>query len=210
MIRVAIVDDHRLFADGLTAALQAIPDIEVAATFPDGAAFLEAQARLAVDVLLLDLEMPETSGFDLLRSIPTSLAAIVVTMHATQEQRQIAFDLGAKGFLSKSTHLNDVAAAVRAVHGGSSLDLDSLTLRETLDLHRTAILDPGAASLTPRERELLSQMAHGVTATYDLAEALFISQKTVKNHLASIYEKLAISDRAQAAVEAIRLGLDRE
>ncbi|MDH5372891.1 MAG: response regulator, partial [Acidimicrobiia bacterium] len=85
MIRVAIVDDHHLFADGLTTGLQAIPDIEVVATFSDGIELLDTQADFGFDVLLLDLEMPERSGFDVLRSMPASVIAIVVTMHATQE-----------------------------------------------------------------------------------------------------------------------------
>jgi DNA-binding CsgD family transcriptional regulator len=71
-------------------------------------------------------------------------------------------------------------------------------------------LDAGAASLTAREREILKLLAQGISATDELAEMLYISQKTVKNHLANIYEKLAVADRAQAAVEAIRLGLHRE
>jgi DNA-binding NarL/FixJ family response regulator len=210
MIRVTIVDDHQLFADGLTSALAALPDIDVVATFGDGRAFLDEPKRPETDVLLLDLEMPRGSGLDVLRALAANTKAIVVSMHSGEQQRSKAMQLGARGFLSKETPLADVAAAVRAVHDGSLLDTDMATLREILDQYREATLDPGAASLTQRERELLGFMAHGVTATDELASALYISQKTVKNHLASIYEKLAISDRAQAAVEAIRLGFDRE
>ena len=79
-----------------------------------------------------------------------------------------------------------------------------------LDNHRDPVLGPGAASLTARERELLATLASGISTTEELADRLYISQKTVKNHLASIYEKLGITDRAQAVVEAIRLGLHRE
>jgi len=78
-----------------------------------------------------------------------------------------------------------------------------------LETYREAQLDPGAASLTQREREILQLLAVGVTATDELAERLYISQKTVKNHLASVFQKLAVSDRAQAAIEAIRLGLTK-
>jgi DNA-binding NarL/FixJ family response regulator len=78
---------------------------------------------------------------------------------------------------------------------------------ELLETYREAELDPGAASLTPREREILQLLAVGVSATDELAERLYISQKTVKNHLASIFQKLAVQDRTQAAIEAIRLGI---
>ena len=82
--------------------------------------------------------------------------------------------------------------------------------RHTLDLYRQPNLDEGAAALTSREREVLKLLSSGVSSTDDLAAELFISNKTVKNHLASIYDKLAITDRAQAVVEAIRLGLHRD
>jgi len=88
--------------------------------------------------------------------------------------------------------------------------MDDEQLAEVLDRHRAPQLDEGAASLTAREREILKLLASGVSATDELADQLYISQKTVKNHLANIYEKLAVADRAQAAVEAIRLGLHKE
>lgn len=210
MIRVAIVDDHQLFSDGLAMALNAMPDISVAATFTDGAQFLNRMSALELDVVLLDLEMPAISGLDVLGNIVDPVKAIIVSMHNGRKERTRAKELGAAGVLSKSAPLADVAAAIRAVHDRRELPAVNPTLRELLDEYRSATLDPGAAALTQRERELLSLMARGITATDDLADALFISQKTVKNHLASIYHKLAISDRAQAAVEAIRLGLGGE
>ena len=101
------------------------------------------------------------------------------------------------------------AAAIRAVWDGQNL-LDDDALDQTLDRYRQPHLDEGAAALTDREREVLKLLASGVSSTPDLANELFISPQTVKNHLASIYDKLAIVDRAQAVVEAIRLGLHRD
>jgi DNA-binding NarL/FixJ family response regulator len=210
MIRVAIVDDHQLFADGLATALHAIPDIAVIATFSDGSVFLSNQADIDPDVVLLDLEMPQTSGLEVLTQLSRGSRAIIVSMHAGSTERAEAHQLGAAGFLSKSAPLKDVAAAIRAVHAGANIPINPTTLREVLDLHAGPILDPGAASLTHREREVLGLLARGVTSTDELAESMYISAKTVKNHLASISDKLAISDRAQAAVEAIRLGLKPE
>ncbi len=206
MIRVVIADDHTLFAEGLQRALDSLPDIHVQGTAPDGEEMLHLLAQEPVDVLLVDVDMPRLGGLEALRRLDDPPPTIVVTMHADDAHRQKAAAAGAVGFLSKSAPLPDLAAAIRAAAAGENV-LDTTTLRDTLDRHRQPHLDPGAAALTARERELLGLLARGVSGTEDLAEELFISQKTVKNHLASIYEKLAVADRAQAAVEAIRLGL---
>jgi DNA-binding NarL/FixJ family response regulator len=205
MISIAIADDHRLFADGLAEALGGLPDITVTAVARDGASLLEAIEESTPDVLLIDLEMPGVDGLQTLRAVRGRIPTIVVTMHADDRHRADVVALGAAGFLSKSAPLSDVAAAVRAAHDGVRF-VDSTTLRDVLDKYREPILDPGAALLTARERELLALLGQGVTATDELATRLFISPKTVKNHLASIFDKLSIEDRAQAAVEAIRLG----
>jgi len=208
LIDIVIADDHRLLLEGLAQALDSLPDIRVLATAADGNELVALLEEKRPDVMLVDIEMPNLGGIAALRTIPDAPPAIVVTMHTADEQRRRAAAAGAAGFLSKSTPLPDLAAAVRAVHAGEDLiraeDLDAV-----LDRHRQPLLDPGAARLTDRERELLALLASGVSSTDDLADQLYISQKTVKNHLASIYEKLAITDRAQAAVEAIRLGLHR-
>jgi len=115
---------------------------------------------------------------------------------------------GAMGFFSKGVPLATLAAAIRAVADGEMLiEYDEETHDEVLARYMSAKLDPGAQALTPREVELLQLLASGVSATDELAERLYISQKTVKNHLASIFQKLAVADRTQAAIEAIRLGL---
>ena len=207
MIRIAIADDHRLLLEGLTQALGAVPDLEVVGAAQDGVELAELVRDTAPDVLLVALEMPRLDGLAALALIANAPPAIVVTMHADEQHRADAQTAGAVGFLSKATPLPDLAAAVRAAAAGESfIDADH-DVTSTLDAHRDAVLDPGAAALTKRERELLALLAAGLSATDELAEEMFISQKTVKNHLANIYEKLGVSDRAQAAVEAIRLGL---
>lgn len=208
IIRVAIADDHAMLREGLTQALDSLPDIEVVATAADGRELLELLDNVTPDVVLVDIEMPRLSGIGALRRLQGAPPAIVVTMHADDEQRRRAATAGAAGFLSKSAPLPDLAAAIRAVAAGETL-LDADSTGDILDQHRQPILDEGAAALTARERELLKLLASGVSGTEDLADRLFISQKTVKNHLASIYDKLAITDRAQAVVEAIRLGIHR-
>ena len=206
MIRVALADDHRLFLDGLAEGLEAVPDLTVVATAGDGASLLDELRGSDPDVLLVDLEMPGLDGLQVLRALPKPLPTIVVTMYAGEEQRRDAKAAGAAGFLSKSTALPEVAAAIRAVAAGLRL-IDASPPFTMLEEYREPALGPGVAALTRRERELLALLAKGMTSTDEIADRLFISHKTVKNHLASIFEKLGVSDRTQAAIVAIRLGL---
>ena len=208
MLDIVIADDHRLLLEGLRQALNAIPDLRVVGTATNGMELLDLMDRTRSDVLLIDIEMPHLTGVAALRKLDDPPPAIVVTMHTDEVQRKRAAAAGAVGFMSKATPLPDLAAAIRAAAAGEML-IEEDNIEEVLDRYRQPNLDEGAAALTARERELLGLLASGVSSTEDLAHELFISQKTVKNHLASIYEKLAITDRAQAAVEAIRLGLHR-
>lgn len=206
MIRVAIADDHHLFSGGLADALRSIPDMTVVGVAGTATEAADIIATQAVDVLLLDWEMPEGGGRSVLerRHCPPT---IVVTMHSNVATRQEAANAGAAGLLSKSVQLQDLAAAIRLVAKGGNIPEDLAVHPESLDAYRKPQLDPGAESLTDREVELLQLLATGVSSTEDLADRLYISPKTVKNHLASIFQKLSVSDRTQAAIEAIRLGL---
>ena len=206
VIRVLIADDHQLFADSLALGIAAVPDLMVVETAANGRQALDALERHDVDVLVMDLEMPEIDGLGVLKAKDHHPPTIVVTMHTSADQKAAAFNAGASAFLAKSTPLGDLAAAIRAVDQGVDFQTHT-TLSEILDGFREPILDAGATSLTARERELLAKMAQGLTSTPDLATELFISEKTVKNHLASIYAKLNVNDRAQAVVEAINRGV---
>ena len=207
-IRVVIADDHVLVLDGMRQALDALPDIHVVAIATTGDELASVLDQIDPDVVLVDIEMPGRTGLAVLRDLDDPPPALVVTMHTDDEYRERAAAAGAVGFLSKATPLPELAAAVRAANDGVML-MDVEDVETTLAPYREARLSPGAESLTSRERELLALLAGGISGTDELAEEMFISQKTVKNHLASIYEKLGISDRAQAVVEAMRLGLDR-
>lgn len=206
MIRLMIADDHQLFADGLGEALSMLPDIRVVGVVASGQELLEKLRSQPAEVLLVDLEMPGIDGLGALSKLPATQRAIVVTMHDSEATRSAAQRMGARGLLSKGTPLGDLAAGIRAVNAGENLFEIS---KQTLNSYREPVLDPGAASLTDREREILQLLAKGISSTEDLADRLFISQKTVKNHLASIFQKLSVADRTQAAIEAIRLGIAR-
>ncbi len=209
IIRVLIADDHRILLDGLTQALDSLPDIKVAGTVDDGARIEKAVATYQPHVLLVDVEMPGTSGLSAISRITDLPPTIVLTMHTAEEYESSARQAGAVGFLSKATPLPELAAAIRAVDDGEDLS-EADDLPELLTRYRTPRLSSAAETITDREREVLQCLVRGISRTEDLAEELFISQKTVKNHLASIYEKLGVNDRAQAVVEAMKLGLDKE
>ncbi len=209
IINVVIADDHQILLDGLTQALDSLPDIHVVSTVADGSELAAAVSTYAPDVLLVDVEMPGTSGISAIGSIESLPPTIVLTMHTADEYGIAAQEAGAVGFLSKATPLPELASAVRAVASGHNLfdqdDPDAL-----LAGYRSPTLTSAADSITDRERDVLKCLVRGISRTEDIAEELFISQKTVKNHLASIYEKLGVNDRAQAVVETLKLGLDRD
>jgi len=210
MIRVMIADDHKLFAEGLSQALDSLPDARVVGVVDSGPALEEALMSQPAEVSIVDIEMPGGDGILTIERLGRQSRAIVVSMHASDEQRDRAIEAGARGFFSKGVPLTTLASAVRAVADGKNLlELNDEERDELLETYREAQLDPGAASLTAREREILQLLAAGVSATDELSERLYISPKTVKNHLASIFQKLAVSDRTQAAIEAIRLGISK-
>ena len=164
MIRILIADDHQLFAESLALGINAIPDLVVVATASNGREALQVLKEQQIDVLVIDLEMPEVDGLTVLRSQRSSQPSIVVTMHASDEQRSAAFAAGAAAFLPKSTPLGDLAAAIRAVNLRMTLR-DNTTISEILNSHRQPVLDEIASSLTAHERELLTKMAEGLTST---------------------------------------------
>lgn len=207
MIRVMIADDHQLFAEGLSRALDGLPDTRVVGVVESGSALGEALENQPAEICVVDIEMPDGDGIDAISGLDQRFRSIVVSMHASDAQKERARDAGARGFFSKGVPLATLAAAIRAVADGEMLiEYDDEKRDETLERYMSAKLDPGAEALTPREIELLQLLANGVSATDELADRLYISQKTVKNHLASIFQKLAVADRTQAAIEAIRLG----
>jgi DNA-binding NarL/FixJ family response regulator len=208
-IRIAIADDHQMMLDGLRTGLNSLPDIEVVATATDGSMLGDLVSAFSPDVLLVDVEMPGMSGLAAIAAIDPLPPTLVVTMHTANDYRRAAAEAGAVGFLSKGLPLPDLAAAIRAVNDGQVL-LEAPDVDYVLDQYRTPTLSHRAETVTSRERDVLRCLVQGISSTDDIADELYISQKTVKNHLASIYGKLGVNDRAQAVVEAMKLGLDRD
>ena len=200
--RIAIVDDHRVFREGLAALLSSREGIVVVADFADIETLLEALPSLEVDVLLLDVQLPGESGLSALPRIVASgrsIRVLVLTMHDDSATVRAAIDAGADGYLVKTSGLDDIARAVVAVGAGQFV-LGAGTERARAPLPRR---DPRAA-FTDRELQVLDLLAAGTT-TAQIASRLGISGKTVRNYLSTLYAKLGVEDRGQAALAAQRL-----
>ena len=200
--RVAIVDDHRVFREGLAALLTGRDGIEVIADFADAETLYEALPTLDVDVLLLDVHLPGDSGLAALSRIgleaPT-VRVLVLTMHDDATTVRAAIDAGADGYLVKTSGLDDIARAVVAVAAGQFV-MGAGTERARAPLPRR---DPRAV-FTDRELQVLDLLAVGAT-TAQISLRLGISGKTVRNYLSTLYAKLGVEDRGQAALAAQRL-----
>ena len=192
MTSVVIADDHVLFADGVSRALAAVPDIEVLGTAANGRVLVDMLEDLTPDVLLVDLEMPELDGLGALEELGAGHApAIVVTMHATAERREAARSVGAAGFLSKSTPLPDLAAAIRAAAAGETI-LEPATLREILDGYQEAVLDPAPAiAHRTRARAARSARAGGILHRRPRRSAVHLAEnreESSREHLRKVWE----------------------
>jgi DNA-binding NarL/FixJ family response regulator len=206
-VRVLLVDDHQLLRQALRRALEEA-GMDVVAEAGDGSEAVRLAAELNPDVIVMDVSMPVLDGVEATRRIHEAspdLPIVVLTMHGEDAQRRQALESGATGFLTKDVSMQDVVRTVHQAAGGTTLspELASTILSEL----RTADVRTGSP-LTPREEEVLQLIADGLSTT-EVAERLFISGKTVKNHLASIYEKLDARDRTQAVLAAVRIGIIR-
>jgi DNA-binding NarL/FixJ family response regulator len=205
-IRVLVVDDHEVVREGLRTFLELQEGIDVVGEAADGAAALVAAEELRPDVILMDLVMPQLDGLDAMRALRERLPAarvIVLTSFLDEDKLLPALRAGAAGYLLKNTAPQELARAVRAAHAGEAL-LDPLVgARLVAALARdTEPLD----RLTPREREVLVLIGRGFPNKL-IARELGLSEKTVKTHVGHVLAKLAVTDRTQAAVVAVRAGL---
>jgi DNA-binding NarL/FixJ family response regulator len=209
-IRVLVVDDHPVVRQGLRSFLASRDGIEVVGEAADGEAAVAEARRLRPDVVLLDLVMPGGGGVDAIARIREEgdgPAVLVLTSFAGDDQVLPAVRAGASGYLLKDVDGAELEAAIRTVaQGGALLDphVAGTVMGEVARPGRRGALD--VETLTPREREVLSLLAQGLT-NRELASRLFVSEKTVKTHVSSILAKLHLADRTQAALFAVRHGL---
>jgi DNA-binding NarL/FixJ family response regulator len=205
MIRVLIVDDHPVVREGLVATLEDESDLRVAGAVGSAEDALNVAATARPDVILLDLELPGLSGIE---AIPRLAAArpgagiIILTAYDTDERVLGAVKAGARGYVLKGAPVEEIARAIRAVHGGGSY-LASPVAAKILSQVRSP---RRATTLSDRERAVLREVAAG-RSTKQIARALGITERTVKFHVSSIMNKLGADNRAQAVAEAARRGL---
>ena len=212
MITVVLVDDHALVRRGLEQLLQGDDEIEVVGSASDGEAALAVVRDTQPDVVLMDLQMPGTDGVTATRNIVAALPDTkVVVLTSFSDSRRIigALDVGAVGYLLKDTEPDDLLSGIRAAARGES-PLHPRAARELLMDRRAAraTCRVGPVELTPRETEVLALVRVGL-ANKQIARRLGISERTVKAHLSSAFQRIGARDRTQAAIWAERNGIRR-
>jgi DNA-binding NarL/FixJ family response regulator len=210
-IRVLIADDHQLFRDGLKALLLSAPDTEVVGEAATGKEAMDLAAEFQPDVILMDLQMPDMDGIEATRHIVRTspqMKVLMVTMFEDDQSVFAAMRAGARGYVLKGAKHDEMLRAIRAVGSGEAIFSPSIAGRmmSFFAASRSVIPETVFSDLTDREREVLNLIARGETNA-EIADALTISVKTVRNHVSNIFNKLQVADRAQAAIRARDAGL---
>jgi DNA-binding NarL/FixJ family response regulator len=210
-VRVLIVDDHPLFREGLKAALQSADDIEVVAEAETAGAVPETVAECRPDVVVMDLSLPDGTGLEATRRLADqgpAVPVLMLTMADDDGSLLAALQAGARGYLVKGAGRDEVLHAVRTVAAGGAVFGADIAARITTLLAGTRLREAGQLfpSLTTREAEVLDLVARGLD-NRKIARELFVAEKTVRNHVTHIFEKLHVATRAEAVARARDMGL---
>ncbi len=209
-IRLVLADDHRMLRDGLRLSMEDA-GLDVVGDAGDGEEAARLVATLRPDVVLMDVSMPLLDGIEATRLIHEKnpdTHVIMLTMHGESDVMARAIQAGAVGYLVKDCSTDEIVEAVRMAADGDGTLSRELALSMLAEVQRPASPQSGEAAISPREEEVLQRVADGLSLP-EVAADLFISVKTVKNHLGSIYGKLDARDRTQAVLRAVRMGIIR-
>jgi DNA-binding NarL/FixJ family response regulator len=207
---ILIADDHTLFRDGLHALFSSLPDLVVVGEAATGLEAISQAEEKQPDVILMDLQMPGINGIEATRRIVQTsphVGVIVVTMFEDDVSVFAAMRAGARGYVLKGADQEEILRAIRAVARGEALFGPAIAARLSAFFQLSG---PGRVTafpdLTDRERDVLHLLAQGLS-NHEIGERLFISPKTVRNHVSNIFNKLQVVDRVQAAIRARDAGL---
>ncbi len=209
--RVVVVEDHPIFRDGVVQCLNAEPDFTIAGVWETAVIDLAVLADQAPDIVLMDVELPGGSGIEAterLRAALPDVRVVMLTAFSDPDLLFAAMQAGAVGYLLKHTPAAELAPTLRRIADGEHLlspDVASRVLR-AFDARRAPTPRTTLPHLSAREEEVLKLLATGET-NRQIARRLFVSEETVKSHVAAIFRKLEVSDRTRAAVLAVRAGL---
>jgi DNA-binding NarL/FixJ family response regulator len=208
-VKVLIVDDHALVREGLAKILSTEEIIKVVGDAENGAQAVERAFRMQPDVILMDISMPITNGIEATRAIKNEKPEIGIIALTIHDQEEYLFELikaGVSGYILKDISPGVLIQTILAVARGESFITPSMTAKmfhEYTRLSSQNQLGTSSGKLTRREFDVLSLVAHG-ESNRAIAKKLFISEKTVKNHLTNIFQKLGVEDRTQAAIHAVK------
>ncbi|HEY1420870.1 MAG TPA: response regulator transcription factor [Candidatus Dormibacteraeota bacterium] len=209
-ITVAVVDDQALVRAGFRMIVESQPDMKVAGEAADGEEAVELVKRERPDVTLMDIRMPKLDGIQATRQIVALTRVVILTTHELDEYVFDALGAGASGFLLKAAPPEDLIQAIRVVASGEALLAPSVTRRLIEEFAKrpepVARKPKEIASLTERELEVLKEIAGGYT-NGEIAKRLFVSEATVKTHVAHLLDKLELRDRVQAVILAYEAGV---
>lgn len=204
MIKVLIVDDHEVLRAGLELIFETVADIKVVGTAADGQSGLEKAQSLKPDLVLTDIRMPKLDGIALIKKLHQDnpqLPIVVLTTFDDQEPIQQAMKLGAKGFLLKDADKDTILNVIRGAMKGETYIEPRIAGKAFAPAD-----DSGDIELSPREHQILTEVAEGFHSK-EIASDIGVSERTVKAHLTSIYNKLGVFSRAEAVAKALQLNL---
>lgn len=205
-IKVMLTDDHALMREGIKHLLEFDGSIEVIEEASDGIECLQKLENIHPDILLLDINMPEMNGIEVLEELKRRedpLKVLILTVHSEVEYLVKAVDIGANGYILKDSGSSELKQAINVIMSGESYIQPSLLPALNSRLINRDVDQDKLQTLTKRELEILTQVAGGMF-NKEIAVNLNISERTVKNHISNIFRKIDVSDRTQAAVFAIR------